>query len=306
MPPVRKSRFTDDERRLRKNERARKRRAQRKNDGKPDFIQMVEATDIPPTKPRRRAVTDNDKIVHKKGQDCRFKSQVLIQLKGTLKTQNQNSWGFITTSIIKNNLTRASPPTTNLEPGISSDDTQALFLDTDSARRLLSSHETLQTPVFAANQQPFSWSVGVQPIIQLLHSHIDGDKEIDVNIASLTGTQSFARKTIAELQSRFIENKDHNDPWNVLDFEYPLPENYGVCPKFLQNSNCALLNQIKRMSLKKESARRPVTTPSVLKKWRDVEQWVLLAERGALTSSHQDSHGYTTFLTANEGQIGFS
>ncbi|KAF7502724.1 hypothetical protein GJ744_005232 [Endocarpon pusillum] len=264
MPPVRKSRFTDDERRLRKNQRERKRRAQRKDGGEPDFIRMVKATDIPPTKPRRQAVAYSDKIVHEKGQDCEFRSEVLIQLEGTLRTRNPKSWGFITASAVKKDLTSANPPITNLEPGISSEDTQALFLDTDSAQRLLSSNETLRTPVFTVNQQPFSWSLNARPIIQLLQSHINGDKEIDVNIASLTGTQSFARKTIAELQSRFMENKDHNDPWNVLDFECPLPENYGVCPKFLQNSNCGLLNQIKRMSLEKGSACRPITTPSIL------------------------------------------
>lgn len=33
---------------------------------------------------------------------------------------------------------------------------------------------------------------------------------------------------------------------------------------------------------------------------------MLLAESGALTASHQDSHDYATFLTVNEGQIGFS
>ncbi len=53
MPPVRKRRFTDDERRLRKNERERKRRALGKNGGEPDFIRMVKATDIPSTRPRR-------------------------------------------------------------------------------------------------------------------------------------------------------------------------------------------------------------------------------------------------------------
>jgi hypothetical protein len=51
-----------------------------------------------------------------KGQDCQSKSQVLIQLEGTLETQNQNSWGFNTASVVKNNLTHASPRTTNLEP----------------------------------------------------------------------------------------------------------------------------------------------------------------------------------------------
>ena len=70
------------------NERARKRRAQRQNGGEPDFIRMVKAIDIPPTKPRRRVVAYSAKIVRKKGQDCQFKSQVLIQLEGTLETQN--------------------------------------------------------------------------------------------------------------------------------------------------------------------------------------------------------------------------
>jgi hypothetical protein len=95
------------------------------------------------------------RLCMRKDRIVRLSSQVLIQLEGTLKTQNQNSWGFITASAVKKNLTRASPPTTNLEPGISSEDTQALFLDTVSAKRLLSSHETLQTPVFTANQQAF-------------------------------------------------------------------------------------------------------------------------------------------------------
>lgn len=36
-----------------------------------------------------------------------------------------------------------------------------------------------------------------------------------------------------------------------------------------------------------------------------MEKWALVAEAGALTEPHQDSHGYGTFITVNQGRIGF-
>ncbi|KAF2765975.1 hypothetical protein EJ03DRAFT_261772, partial [Teratosphaeria nubilosa] len=39
--------------------------------------------------------------------------------------------------------------------------------------------------------------------------------------------------------------------------------------------------------------------------WKEVEKWALVAQGGALTEPHQDSHGYSTYITVNQGLVGY-
>ncbi len=39
--------------------------------------------------------------------------------------------------------------------------------------------------------------------------------------------------------------------------------------------------------------------------WRNVTEWALLSKGGHNTAPHIDSHGYSTWIEVQEGQIGF-
>ena len=83
-----------------------------------------------------------------------------------------------------------------------------------------------------------------------------------------------------------------------------------MCSKFLQNnSNCILLIEIKEGVLNAGSSGRATASAKILV-WHDVERRVLIAEPGAIIGphhdSHDDSHRWETFITANEGLIGFA
>ncbi|KAK0727627.1 hypothetical protein B0T26DRAFT_603930, partial [Lasiosphaeria miniovina] len=39
--------------------------------------------------------------------------------------------------------------------------------------------------------------------------------------------------------------------------------------------------------------------------WKNVLEWVLLSEGGHNTAPHMDSHGFATWITPQEGSVGF-
>jgi hypothetical protein len=266
-------------------------------------LRLVDVTTLARSKLR----SDTDQIVHDRGKDLCFQQRVLTQLQNRLHlSQSQNTWGFQTVSVIKELLDIAQPPITNLDPYVSTSEAEALFLRTKEARALLTSGTAINVPIFAQNQQEYTWSASRRPISQLLDYYSNLEETVHLNDSSLPYSQnSFTPATIADVKLRFAENRSRDNAWNVLDLDCPLPETYGICPKFLQTKDCDLLSQIKGGAIRRGSARRAVVDATCLKQWRDVERWILLAEPGAHTAPHQDSNGYGTFITVSEGEVGF-
>jgi hypothetical protein len=171
---------------------------------------------------------------------------------------------------------------------------------------------SVNVPIFANGQQDFSWSSDSRPISQLLNLyHLQ--ESIYINEASLPlNGASYYRKYMAVVRFRFSENEDYSErkSWNLLDTRCPLGGAYNVCSKFLQNnSNCILLIEIKEGFLNAGSSGRATASGKILV-GHDVERRVLIAEPGAIIGphhdSHDDSHRWETFITANEGLIGFA
>jgi len=52
-------------------------------------------------------------------------------------------------------------------------------------------------------------------------------------------------------------------------------------------------------------AERVVASTQQWNEWKDVDKWTLLSQGGHHTAPHMDSHGYPTWITAQEGIIGF-
>jgi hypothetical protein len=253
-----------------------------------------------------RPLSDSNEPTYRKDDDISFYNKVSADLRQQLSYNPiKYTWGYCADYTVNELLQIAKPPRTNLELGITRGSVQALFLSTGEASLELSTGSSLNIPIFVNGQQGFTWSSDTRPIAQLLKLY-DPKATIYVNIASLPlQGPSYDRMIIADVQSRFADNMDHGDKWNLLDTKCPLPDTYSVCPKFLQIDNCTLLNRIKDTTLSKRSAGRTIASNEDLASWREVEQWVLLAEPGANTGPHQDSHGLETFITVNEGEIGF-
>ncbi|KAF2812808.1 uncharacterized protein BDZ99DRAFT_568134 [Mytilinidion resinicola] len=297
MPPAKRSEAEKRERKTAQQRAYRKTAQERVHQNKKVDIFRY----ILPNAIRKTAVRKN--ITHDKVQDYHFRDQALQQLRQLLNS-SRDTWGLFTASTVQGILNIAVAPTTNLDPRVSIDQAQALFLTTIRASEVLRSHPAIKVPIFGLGQQDFSWSARSRPISQLLAKY-SVDDVVDVNIASLSRTGvSYSRKTIGEVQSRFKGNKDHNDGWNVLDLKNPLPNTYGICPKFLQNDNCDLLNRIKTAVLNPGWAGRIITKSKQKNEFREVEGWILLAEPGAYTGPHMDAYATETFINCNEGEIG--
>ena len=123
-----------------------------------------------------------------------------------------------------------------------------------------------------------------------------------VQIPSLSKRgESFSRRRLSVVKERFLSDDCTDDPWNLLDLPCPLP---GTLPNFLMGENCQLLHRIRDQVLRGDTVDRTVASREDWNEWKDVEHWVLLAQAGALTLRHQDSHGFGTWITVQEGRVG--
>jgi hypothetical protein len=78
-----------------------------------------------------------------------------------------------------------------------------------------------------------------------------------------------------------------------------------VLPSFLGGENCQLLPRVRDAVLMGTRAERIVISSDEWKEWRDILEWVLISEGGNDTAPHTDSHGLSTWITVQKGQVGF-
>jgi hypothetical protein len=127
---------------------------------------------------------------------------------------------------------------------------------------------------------------------------------VSVQVPSLpSGAPSFEEHKFSEVRTRFLNpgNVD-NDPWNILDLQSPLPP--AILPNFLTGENCQLLVLVRNAVLMGGSAERVSAPRKEWNEWKNVLEWVLMSEGGHHTAPHMDSHGYATWITAQEEAIG--
>ncbi|KAK3290207.1 uncharacterized protein B0H64DRAFT_436431 [Chaetomium fimeti] len=74
---------------------------------------------------------------------------------------------------------------------------------------------------------------------------------------------------------------------------------------FRRTSRLAVLTRSPFRVLMAGSAERVVASTEQWSEWKDVDKWALLSQGGHHTAPHMDSHGYSTWITAQEGTIGF-
>ncbi|KAK0656528.1 hypothetical protein B0T16DRAFT_425083 [Cercophora newfieldiana] len=242
-----------------------------------------------------------DRPMHDRMADDTYRRRVLAELreKSRQHTSSQDSHGKGTDELIYKLLEKAEQPNTDSSKGV----VEALFCTGDEAASLAESGSPHDALIITEGQQQFRWSKGDRPIAQLFRRMGFLDKSVSVQIPSRCSTaRSCEVRKLSEVRKRFLTQDETNDPWNILDMQNPVPQ---PIPSHLTGENCQLLPQVRNVVLMEDSAERVVASTQEWNEWKNVLDWVLLSEGGHNTAPHMDSHGFATWITAQEGSIGF-
>jgi len=210
-------------------------------------------------------------------------------LKRILVTKSRGRSGFYAKqcSRILTLLNTATPPVSG----------EALFLATgEQAARYLAPNHYFPGPMFLQGQQPMPLVTQEQ---FLAEQYLDSVKVMVQDPAmKVTKKEPHVRSVrMGEVKARFAKPVE-GMPWNMLELAAHRED--GLRPAFLNNEDCSLL-----MKLKLPSSGQAAGRPGYTEGFKEIEKWTLCAQAGALTEPHQDSHGYSTYITVNEGTVGF-
>jgi hypothetical protein len=239
---------------------------------------------------------------HDVKEDALFHQQVIAQLSHkTRQKRAPRTWGQLNNQVMLSLLSRASQPRTL---GDESEE-EVYFMTGEEARSKLESGATLHGPIITEGQQQFQWEQRKgRPVEQLFRRMGNPNRTVSVQKPSLRLEQpSCIAMRLGDIYDTFAENKASDDPLNVLDLRNPLPR--SILPYFLTGEDCQLLSRVRDTILEGATAERCTAQVTEWNKWRDDEDWVLLAQGGAHTLTHQDSCGKATWLTVQEGLLGF-
>lgn len=206
-----------------------------------------------------------------------------------------------------------------------SDKPDLYLLDASEAKRLLESDLEVQAPVFVPNGAREGLFTGgvARPIEQFLRTWLLDENE-QVNVAN--SARELCVETVARLRKHFLEaERESFHPWNVPDIPNPRPE--SCLPHFVQSINCNLLRDVVRRALDATVDEIcPEICPNahgdrlgcsndghkltrkeyhrLMECWEHWQGTAMLADPGAITTSHWDSWGMGTWISCHEGQIG--
>ncbi|KAM7204420.1 hypothetical protein V8F33_001722 [Rhypophila sp. PSN 637] len=229
---------------------------------------------------------------HDSIRDEAYRRQVLRDMRST--EYERDSWGYQTNELVYEILYKSRPAT----------DAEAYFLSREEASQR-AELGPLDSPIFTQGQQRFQWKGKDRPILQLFHRMEDLglDRAVSVQVPSRRASEaSSERKTLCQVRDRFLSQQSTGDPWNLLDLQGSLP---STLPAFLEGDNCQLLIRIRDTILMGNDAERILASREDWNTWRNVLKWALLSEGGNNTGPHMDSHGYSTWITPQEGRVGF-
>ncbi|CAG7565204.1 unnamed protein product [Fusarium equiseti] len=163
---------------------------------------------------------------------------------------------------------------------------EALFCTPETAATLVDS----DTVLVVQDQQPFNW--GNKPIERLFRDWPPKrllDKQIRVTILDCPTSSPPTRHCTPEnIKRKFTEGFAPYERWNVLDIrnDIPVPR-----PEFLREKNSLLLHEFRKLDERLVRAR--------------TLDFMLLSEGGNHTLMHVDPFGLATFITVQQGEVGF-
>ncbi|KAK5166284.1 uncharacterized protein LTR77_008545 [Saxophila tyrrhenica] len=171
---------------------------------------------------------------------------------------------------------------------------EALFLSDEEAGTHLDTKTFFSGPVFVENAQPRK----LETVTNFLNEYYDDEAKVFVQDPASKKAPHVREVTMKQLKNRFAQTTKQQTPWNCLELAAHIED--GLRPAFLNNEDCRLLTKVKVPSEEDQVKRRGLAPG-----WKEVEKWALLAQAGSLTEPHQDSHGYSTYITVNQGIMGF-
>ncbi|EME43558.1 hypothetical protein DOTSEDRAFT_174462 [Dothistroma septosporum NZE10] len=177
-------------------------------------------------------------------------------------------------------------------------DKEALFLTKEEAIEAASLGKFFDGPIFTEGQQ----ALQLQTVSEFCDEYYDDDTSVWIQDPEIKPTKKaqIARQVKMGAVKERLAGPESDKPWNCL--ELATHSDDGLKPSFLNTEDCRLLTKLKIPDVQdKPEARRRAYLPG----YKEVEKWALLAQAGALTEPHQDSHGYSTYITINQGQVGF-
>lgn len=231
-----------------------------------------------------------------------FRRRILAELNHNFTDLKEDDWsrGETTNRYIHAILSKCKPPNTDIRRG----PIDAGFLSGEEAATVIEKGGE-RLPLVTEGQQQFQWNDSRRrPIAQLFHRMEDLSREVSVQIPSHNfDLPSYETKSLQDIRDRFLAGYASPDPWNILDLRSPLPP--AILPKFLVGENCQLLPRIRDALLEGRSAERTKATREEWNEWTELLEWVLMSEGGHNTAPHMDSHGWSTWITIQEGHFGF-
>ncbi|MDF2435604.1 MAG: hypothetical protein JWP44_5237, partial [Mucilaginibacter sp.] len=225
--------------------------------------------------------------------DDLFRKQVLSELEANPNKYPDRTWGRNINEHVAKLLEVARP--VRLRP-----------YPTEQTKALVESNSPLGDPLVVVNQHVFDWPGDRRPIEHFFkHMEAFTDERISVQVPSrFTNVASCTVKEFSDVRERFLDTRAvaEDGPWNVLDMANVLPARLPGC---LTGLNCQVLRVLQHKVLSEGTAERTEASTVEWKRWKNVIDWVLLSEGGNNTAAHTDSNAFATWLTVQEGCIGF-
>lgn len=173
---------------------------------------------------------------------------------------------------------------------------EVMYLSGPEASQQLQTGQFFDGPIVTEGQQ----HLPPQTLDQFLDEHYADDYKVftqDPSVRLARNKPSVRSVSMKDVKKRFAEPAD-DKPWNLLELATHVED--GLRPDFLNTEDCRLLTKLK-FPHEGSTASRHGYSPG----WKEVEKWALVAQAGALTEPHQDSHGYSTYITVNQGLFGY-
>lgn len=230
-----------------------------------------------------------------------FRRKVLVELEHEFTDRKEDDWsrGETTNRYIHSILSKCEHPNTDVRKG----PIDVGFLNSEEASTILEKG-TERLPIITTGQQQFKWTGSERPIAQLFKRMEDLSRQVSVQIPSHNfDLPSYETKSLSAIRDRFLRSQASRDPWNILDLRSPLPP--SILPSFLTGENCQLLPRIRDALLEGHCAERIKASREEWNEWTELLEWVLMSEGGHNTAPHMDSHGWSTWITIQEGNFGF-
>ncbi|KAF4464755.1 Transcription factor jumonji aspartyl beta-hydroxylase [Fusarium albosuccineum] len=214
------------------------------------------------------------------------------------KTENRECWGAESSRCCRQYLSRSSYPIVGQKDG----PVDAHFSTLKEAEKLMEKM-TPRVPIFTRCSNVSSRKAKLYPIMDYLTQAEKPGTKVAVQkyCIGLEEEDSHVTVTFWEMTKHLLRRDPGADGlnlWNALDLRNHLEHRH--LPEFLRNNNCSLLSEIRQ---------RVEDTEGV--KWadkllgKDPRHFALIADGGMNTYPHTDSHGYSTFLTVQEGELIF-